>query len=294
MIKLYLGGYIGTIQGEKANLSVPRMFSASHKPAKWGYSPDIIPGESIIDSGAFTDDLDDRTTPEESLNRQLKWESEASRLWGFDWKSYALCSYDLLIDDQIWIDGKKVKRRWTEEESVFAVSETIKSAKYIDSQRKYLMPRRLVMSGQGVTVVQYRKCVEGVLEYCTTNDIFGFGGWCVLGRRRKLLPTFFAIMEEIVPIIANFGIKDVHIFGVMYEPAIAGLLYITDKYNLRLSTDSSRPIKDSICKTDEQRKKSGTKMPYWRDNVNWWINHLGDMRNSEYYKSNVDKWVGLV
>jgi hypothetical protein len=100
------------------------------------------------------------------------------------------------------------------------------------------------MSAQGVDAIQYKECVVEVLKYCQPEDIFGLGGWCILGMKRAYLPTFWQTMHLVLPLIANAGIKDVHIFGVLWEPALAGLLYLTDKHGLRLSTDSGKPIMD--------------------------------------------------
>jgi hypothetical protein len=98
------------------------------------------------------------------------------------------------------------------------------------------------------------------------------------------MPIFWQAMRSVVPMIAQAGIRDIHIFGVLYEPAIAGLQWLCDQHGISLSTDSGRPIKDAICKTDKQRRRAGTRRPYWRDNVAWWIDHLSTIQQSKYYR----------
>lgn len=283
-ISLYLGSYSASVQGEKANLSIPRMFSAAHAPSKWGYGYPILPGSSILDSGAFSDKPEKRLSPEQALQRQFKWEERARRLWNApEWQAYAFVSYDLLIDET-WVCGVKRKQRWGIQRAEEAVQETVKGAEYLAKQRDRLSPRRLVLAAQGVDAQQYKECSELLLAQASPADIFGLGGWCIVGMMRSYMPVFWQAMHEVIPLIAQAGIKDVHIFGVMYEPVLAGLLWLTNKHGLRLSTDSGKPIQDCTWKKDEHKRQAGARRIYWRDNVEWWIQHLSAMEESQFYK----------
>jgi hypothetical protein len=237
----------------------------------------------MLDSGAFSDRPDARLPPAEALDRQFYWEQLASEKWGCNWQAHAIVSYDLLIDET-WVEGSKCKRRWDVKKAEWAVAETVAAAAYLDSQRERIAPRRLVLAAQGVDAFQYAECAQDVLRFWKPGDIFGLGGWCILGRMRSYLPVFWQSMWRVVPQLAAAGVRDVHIFGVLFEPSIAGLQWLCDQHGLSLSTDSGKPLKDAICKTDAQRKRAGTRRPYWRDNVQWWIDHLANIRQSTHYK----------
>jgi hypothetical protein len=139
MAALYLGNYSASIQGERANLPIPRMFSAAYQPSGWGYGAGVLPGPSMLDSGAFSDRPDARLSPAKALDRQLYWEQLASEKWGCNWQAHAFVSYDLLIDET-WVAGAKHKRRWTVKQAEWAVAETVAAAAYLDSQRERIAP----------------------------------------------------------------------------------------------------------------------------------------------------------
>lgn len=284
-VDLFVGGHAATIQGEREDLSGRRMFSAAHRVNKTAIEgiENLI---GIIDSGAFTDPWASRLTSEQALTRQLAWETEAGQRWGYPWQAYALVSYDLLIDE-VWAGGEKIKRRWSIKDAEKAVKETVAAAQYLASQRENLSPRRLILSAQGVDAIQYRECMAEVLSVATPADIIGFGGWCILGRMTSWLPEFWRTLRLTFPMIAGAGIKDVHIFGVLYQPALGGMLWLADQYGLSISTDSTAPIKACMVTTDRARKKAGVRVEsgYWRDNANWWIESLANLRQSEYYKA---------
>jgi hypothetical protein len=79
------------------------------------------------------------------------------------------------------------------------------------------------------------------------------------------------------------GVRRVHIFGVLYLPALGGLLWLADQYGLEVSTDSTAPM---LACAFKNRKKSGARAEYWRDNVAWSKAALGNLRedNKEYYR----------
>lgn len=293
-IDLFVGGHAGTLPGkngtrERDTLTGKRMFTAVHSPnhAGFGAVQDVI---GLIDSGAFTDPLNKRLTPDRALERQLTWENKASDKWGADWQAYGLVSYDVLIDE-MWSNGKRTKQRWSLTQADWAIRETIESARYLASQRERLSPRRLILSAQGVDAGQYRECMQEVLKVAKPADIIGLGGWCILGRFRSWMPEFWRTLWVTFPLIRQAGIKDVHIFGVLYQPALGGMLWLADQYSLNVSTDSTAPVKACLWKcddktTDAYRKKSGTRAEsgYWLDNVEWWSSALASLRQSQYYK----------
>lgn len=277
-VRLFVGGHCGSVQGEKQDLGGDRMFTAAHRAETKRFSTPIT---GLLDSGAFTDKPEKRLTPEGALNRQLDWEQDASRKWDMDFRAYRLVSYDLLIDEK-WVAGKKHKQRWTVKEAEQAVETTIGAARYLASQREQLAPRKLVLSCQGVDAIQYEECAIEVLKVAQPEDWFGLGGWCILGRQKRWMPTFWQALRRILPRIAQTGIKNVHIFGVLYQPALGGLVWLADQYGLSVSTDGTSPI---LACTWKDKKKSGARRPYWRDNVAWWLDTLANLRSSEHYRN---------
>jgi hypothetical protein len=281
-VELFVGGQPGTIQGERIDLGGRCMFTAVHHPV-YGEFSSVTDIEGIVDSGAFSDPPTDRLTHEQALGRQLQWESRASEMWQGDWVAYGLVSYDLLIDETWLPNGKKIKRRWSVKQAETAVTETVAAAAYLSSQRERLQPRKLILSAQGVDAIQYHECTQGVLQYARPEDWFGFGGWCILGRQQTLLPEFWKTLHLVMPEVKKAGIANIHLFGVLWEPALAGMLYLSDEYGLTLSTDSTAPL---LACTRKNHKKAGVraKSGYWRDNVAWWKNRLANLRQSPHYK----------
>lgn len=256
----------------------------------------------LYDSGAFTDVLtNSRVTPEESLERQLatidkllvskKYKDVARDIK----KRFSLVSYDLLIDEK-YVNGTRKKERWSIDEGEKAVKETVKAAKYMDSQRQYLKDFQLIQSVQGVDARQYQNCLERVLEFTSKSDTVGLGGWCILGKQRHWLPTFFETITQAIPAIAESGVKKVHIFGVTWyktnkcmTPPLPVLLRLCDEHNLELSTDSRSPISNALWKGDKWRK-AGATFPFWRDNLAWVKAELATLRDSPAYQFPPKKW----
>jgi hypothetical protein len=263
------------------------MFSAAHRPqlAAFPNTNDVI---GYLDSGAFSDSPRDRLSAEEALERQLSWEIAASEKWArysvcsSEWQARAFVSYDLLIDE-VWVGGKRHKRRWSLQQAERAVVETIANAQYLVGQRERLLPRRLILSCQGVDAIQYRECMQEILSIAKPNDIIGFGGWCILGRFKSWMPEFWRTLWATLPLVATNGNRDVHIFGVLYRPVLGGLLWLADQCGLHVSTDSSAPMKSATCTTPEKLKKAGCRADYWLDNVRWWVDALANLRQSEWY-----------
>lgn len=277
-IRLFVGGQGGTIQGERDDLDGNRCFSAAHRPHKGEY--DCSQLNVLLDSGAFTDPWEQRLTPELALERQLDWEAKASQKWSQTLQAHALVSYDFLIDE-VWVGGHRYKERWTVQKADQAVASTIEAATYLANQRQRLSPRALVLACQGVDAMQYEDCVTEVLKAAQPQDWIGLGGWCILGLYKSWLPEFWSTCYRILPRIASVGVKHIHIFGVLYLPALGGLLWLADQYGLSVSTDSTRPLLEA---TWPDKQKAGCRCDYWRDNVAWWKETLTHLRGSTWYR----------
>src|SRR2546421_1264625 len=212
----------------------------------------------LQDSGAFSDAVmvesavlgqstllqTHRLTPEAALRRQ----EEHAKLFGYEDQIEARASNDVLIDEWWWYNDTgnllRSKRRWTENDAELAVEETVKAAAYLNAHRNGIS---CVMSAQGVTVNQYIRCTERIMPFLRDGDIFGLGGFCILGRVPSLLPMFYETVQRLIPFLGREGIRRVHIWGSCFVPALGPLLYLCDAYGLQLSTDSvgpsTRPVK---------------------------------------------------
>jgi hypothetical protein len=275
-VALYVGGHGTQIAGEKFDLGGHRCFSAVHRPPP---HTNIANLRYLLDSGAFSDAPEARLTPDRALDRQLQWEAKAADLWGVPVASEAIVSYDLLIDE-VWTGGVRHKRRWSVEDAEAAVRETVDAAAYLASRRRELQPRRLVLSCQGVDASQYVECTVAVLSHAEPDDWIGLGGWCIVGRFTTWLPEFRRTMARVVPLVAAHGITRVHLFGVLYEPAVAALLWLADQYGIEVSTDSTAPV---LAATRGNPKKAGMRASGWRQNVAWWQHRMSTMRQSRWY-----------
>lgn len=279
MIRLYVGGDAGTVQGESMRPLVGhRCFTAA---IRLKTRLDLSQTHGLLDSGAFTDKPEARLTPEQALDRQIAWETNARRFCHHPtWQVEALVSYDRLIDET-WVSGERHKRRWTLKKADAAVQETIEAARYLADQREQLHPRKLVLSGQGVDASQYADCTSEILKYATPEDWFGFGGWCIIGRNKRMLSEFENTINLVIPMIAQVGIQHVHLFGVLWTPALGRLLWIADQHHITVSSDSGAPV---TAVTWQDKKRSGVRCEHWLDNVNWWREHLSKLRESDDYR----------
>lgn len=279
-VLLYVGADAQNAQRRRLNLTGYRCFSGAYGPKSR-----FTPGEAsqvvgLLDSGAFSDPPEARLTPEAALERQLTWEREAQRWWRYPWQAEALVSYDLLIDEK-WTGGKRRKERWSVKEADAAVRTTVDAAAFLSSQRGGLAPRKLCLAAQGVDAIQYAECAAGVLEHARPGDWFGLGGWCILGWWRSWIPVFWAAARRVLPMVERAGIGRVHIFGVMYRPVLGPLLWLCDRHNLALSTDSSGPVLQTLWK---DRVKAGAYADTWEENVAECRRSLEGLRRSEHYR----------
>lgn len=188
----------------------------------------------IQDSGAFSDSVKSRLTFDQALRRQI----EHAEKYGYADQIQYRASYDLLIDE-IWDEGNRHKRRWSESAAASAVDETVAAAHYLNQHRENL---RLIQSAQGVTAKQYLDCTKRILPTMQSGDVFGLGGWCIIGKLPKaMMPTFRETILAVIPFIASEGIRCVRIWGVIYPKALGELAYMCHHHNLELSTDSAGP-----------------------------------------------------
>ena len=119
----------------------------------------------MLDSGAFSDVVKQRLTPEQALIRQLDWEISASKKLGVTWICQVIASYDFLITQRFTLNNWQLTA-----DTNLAVNLTVEAAKYLASQRQYLAPRQLVLACQGINAEQYYQCVSQVIEYADNKD----------------------------------------------------------------------------------------------------------------------------
>jgi hypothetical protein len=202
----------------------------------------FVPKDTLViqDSGAFCDGINNRLSYRDALERQ----NNHAEKYGYKNNITHVASYDLLIDEKWDADGNRKKIRWSEDEAEYAVQETIDAAKFLSRNRN---GKNLILSAQGVTTEQYMNCVEEISPLMMDKDIFGLGGWCILGSKKNVLRNSFReIIVSAIPFLSRCGIRMVHIWGVVYPFPLGELLAICDEFNMRLSTDSSGPQKRPI------------------------------------------------
>lgn len=196
-----------------------------------------VPSDALVmqDSGAFSDGPGQRLSYAEALDRQI---AHAER-FVYTNQIEARASYDCLLIDEIWENGVRRKERWPEEAGEFAVKTSVDAARYI-SQHRYGLP--LVLSAQGVSPKQYLKCAHQIVPMMGRDDIFGLGGWCIIGKLpKRMMPIFREAMQQVIPFLGSEGVKRVHIWGVCYAPALGELLWLCDQHGIQVSTDSVGP-----------------------------------------------------
>jgi len=177
----------------------------------------------IQDSGAFCDGPDQRLSFETALRRQIVH----ARRFGYE------------HFEPTQAGGLRRKIRWSEADAWDACTTTIQAARYLNSHRENL---QCILSAQGVSARQYLACVQGVLPFLQDGDMLGLGGFCIVGLApRRYLPVFREIIHEVIPFLGREQVKQVHIWGCVFAPALGELLYLCDQYGIALSTDSVGP-----------------------------------------------------
>jgi hypothetical protein len=196
----------------------------------------------ICDSGAFQDlGARPRLQPWQALERQLRYEEQLRwRVGDHGWHFEAMCIYDEMAGvDEAIVEGRKRKVRGTLETAERAVAETLRAAAYYDSQR-HRIAGRLMFIGQGVSPRQYvEDCVLPMAELMRPGDWFGFGGFCIIGRQRSLIPVFRETFPAVLDALIPHGITRYHLLGVCVPEAVTFAAEQAARRGVALSTDSS-------------------------------------------------------
>lgn len=193
----------------------------------------VPPENSVIqDSGAFSDSWDQRLSFGAALERQIAH----ARKFGYHQQISHRATYDLLIDE-VWSDGNRHKRRWSVAAAEAALNETIAAAAWLNQHRN---GQALILSAQGVDAAQYLRCVQRLFPLFRDGDVLGLGGWCIIGKMpRQMMPVFEETVRAIIPFVAREGIQRVHVWGVIYPPALAALFAAASEHGIAVSTDSA-------------------------------------------------------
>jgi hypothetical protein len=199
--------------------------------------------QTLMDSGAFQD-IDDeiRLLPWSALDRQTRFEEQLR--WSNNDHTFhceALCIYDQMAGvDEAIVDGKKVKRRGTQESARAAVEETLRVAEYYARNRDRVRGR-LMFAGQGVDANQYvNNCVIPMMDVMRPGDYFAFGGFCIIGKMpKRMMPVFAETLPRVLDTLIPFGIRRFHLLGVMYPEAVTLAAGEARRRGVEISTDSS-------------------------------------------------------
>ncbi len=201
--------------------------------------------EVMIDSGAFQErDMLRRRTPDEALARQVVMALRLGQGMVTPPRFIAV-TYDMLVGvDEAIIEGKRVKRRGTEQTAALAVEETIRSAAYYAANRP--LGIAIAFSAQGATVPQYLRCAAELLDLMRPGDLFAFGGFCIIGMQPRLKPQFVETVRRVLPMLRRKGIHRAHILGVCVHDALIAVAALGSRHDVQLSTDSSSIEMNSI------------------------------------------------
>lgn len=216
------------------------------------------------DSSSFQHIAKQRWFPWQALANQLRYEEQLR--WYLDDPDFhfeRMFIYDepAGVDEAVVIkDGrpKKIKTRGTHETAARAVKRTIEAAHYYAMQRERIGKARIAWVGQGIDPEQYAACVAAQLEYMQPHDVFGFGGFCIIGRMpTRMMPVFAATLERIVPMVRETGVTRFHLLGVMYPPAARLALDCAARYGCEVAIDSSGP-EQAACIAGAVYREDGT------------------------------------
>lgn len=191
-----------------------------------------------IDSGAFQE-LKNRKPLGIALKRQILFKR---RLDLSNVKRCVCFTYDQMkgVDEQI-INGRKVKLRGTMGSAQPAIDATLHAARYWNANRDAINgPIGFVC--QGINPDQYiNDCALPMLELFKDADVFGFGGFCIIGRVPSLKPVFVETFSRMMEILYRKGIEYAHIMGVCVADMIGFATLEAVKWGIKVSTDSSSP-----------------------------------------------------
>lgn len=204
----------------------------------------------IWDSGAFQErDMLNRLEPYQALDRQLAADDICRyRSKDYDNPAEAIVTYDMLLGvDEAIVNGKRIKKRGSEETARQAVYETLRSAAYYATQRQKINDRTAIaFAAQGATVEQYVDCVIELLGMMQPQDWLAFGGFCIIGKQPSLKPLFVKTVQQVLPMLARKGIVRAHILGVTVADMVDFAAKEGRKHGIVISTDSSGVETNSI------------------------------------------------
>jgi hypothetical protein len=204
----------------------------------------LMPGtRAICDSGAFQDiDAGTRLLPWTALDRQLRFEEQLRwRTGDHNFHFEAVVIYDQMagVDEALDEWGRKVKKRGTHDTAAVAVAETLRAARYYATQRERIRGR-IAWVGQGVTPDQYvNDCVLPMRKLMRPGDWFAFGGFCIIGKNRSLLPVFCTTLPRVLDALISVGITRYHLLGVCVPDAVEFAAAEAARRGVAVSTDSS-------------------------------------------------------
>lgn len=198
--------------------------------------------DSICDSGAFQDlGTRPRLLPRQALERQLRYEEQLRwRTGEHAWHFEAMCIYDEMAGvDEAIVEGRKRKVRGSEETARRAVDATLEAAAYYAAHRGDIAGR-VCFVGQGIDPRQYvEECVGPMAGLMRPGDWFGFGGFCIIGRQRTLIPVFKATFPAVLDALIPRGITRYHLLGVCVPEAVTFAAAEAAARGVVVSTDSS-------------------------------------------------------
>jgi hypothetical protein len=88
--------------------------------------------------------------------------------------------------------------------------------------------------------------IVNVVRLMEAGDIFAFGGFCILGRHKRLLPKFIASLRLVLPMLQAQGVKRAHLLGICWAPALEVAERERAGYDITFTTDSSSLEMNSI------------------------------------------------
>lgn len=212
------------------------------------------------DSGAFQDIGAYRLFPWQALEAQLRYEEQLR--WWLDDETFhfdVLFIYDDPAGvDEAMIDGKKVKVRGDETSAALAVESTLAAAAHYAKNRGDIRGR-IGWVGQGIDADQYTKCIIAQRHYFRHGDIIGLGGFCIWGRMpARMTETAHETITRVVDWGRMWGgVREFHLLGVMYAPAIRWAASLARKRRVRFATDGSGP-EQAACISGAVYREDGT------------------------------------
>jgi hypothetical protein len=147
-------------------------------------------------------------------------------------------SYDRLVDESNVSSGKN-KKRVHHATAERYVKETVVAAKFLADSRSDLKGSRLVLSCQGTTLPQYVRCMKDVLEFAEPGDVLGLGGFCIVGQQHRYLDQLLAVTTAAIPLAKKRGLRQLHVFGLGWIPALAKMNVMAHHAGIECSYDTS-------------------------------------------------------